>query len=50
VIDNPAIEKSIRQVLNKVSEGNIEPMFTALTAVVNQYLPVKSSKPTQELA
>ncbi len=43
------MEKSIRQVLNKVSEGNIEPMFTALTAVVTQYLK-PSSKPSIELA
>ena len=37
VLDNPDIEKAIRSVLNKVSEGNIEPMFNSLLAVVKQY-------------
>lgn len=34
--------------LNKVTEGNIEPMFNALTAVVKQY--ISTSKPSLELA
>ena len=33
-MDNPEIEKAIRSVLNKVSEGNIEVMFTSLMSVV----------------
>ena len=35
-LDDPDVEKSIRQVLNKVSEGNIEPMFGSLLTVVRQ--------------
>ncbi len=43
-IDSPEIEKGIRSVLNKVSEGNIEPMFQSLLAVVKQYVNIKSSQ------
>ena len=28
--ENPALEKALRKVLNKVSEGNIEPLFGEL--------------------
>lgn len=31
------MEKAIRQVLNKVSEGNIEPMFNQMLELVKQY-------------
>ncbi len=43
-LDNPDIEKAIRSVLNKVSEGNIEPMFQSLLAVVKQYTNPKQSQ------
>jgi hypothetical protein len=36
-LDDPEIEKAIRSVLNKVSEGNIEVMFNSLLAVVKMY-------------
>ena len=48
--ENKDMEKSIRQVLNKVTEGNIEPMFNALTAVVKQYISTNNNKPSMELA
>lgn len=38
VLENPDIEKGIRSVLNKVSEGNIEPMFQSLLAVVKLHV------------
>ena len=43
VMDNPEIEKAIRSVLNKVSEGNIEPMFSSLLAVAKHH--AKASVP-----
>lgn len=42
-LDNPDIEKALRQVLNKVSEGNVEPMFQSLLAVVKQYTNPKQT-------
>jgi hypothetical protein len=35
-LDNPEIEKALRSVLNKVSEGNIEVMFTNLMDLVKK--------------
>ena len=40
--------KAIRSVLNKVSEGNIEPMFQSIQSVVKQF--IHSNKPSIELA
>ena len=38
-IDVLATEKQIRSVLNKVSEGNMDPMFEQITKVVNELMP-----------
>jgi len=39
LIDFTETEKSIRSIFNKVSEGNIEPMFKQLLEVVNALFP-----------
>jgi hypothetical protein len=49
-LDNPEIEKAIRSVLNKVSEGNIEVMFTSLMAVVKQHVGKGTGKPSLKVA
>jgi hypothetical protein len=35
--DTQGVTKEIRSILNKVSEGNIDPMFKLLLEVVNKY-------------
>lgn len=41
-IDMPQTEKQIRSVLNKVSEGNMDPMFEQITKVVHELMPKDS--------
>jgi hypothetical protein len=49
-LDNPDIEKAIRSVLNKVSEGNIEVMFISLMGLVKQYVGKGTGKPSLKVA
>jgi hypothetical protein len=49
-LDSPEIEKAIRSVLNKVSEGNIEVMFNSLMEVVKQYVGKGTGKPSLKVA
>ena len=49
-IDNPEIEKALRSVLNKVSEGNIEVMFTNLMDLVKKYVGKGTGKPSLKVA
>ena len=49
-LDNPDIEKAIRSVLNKVSEGYIELMFTSLMEVVKQHVGKGTGKPSLKVA
>ncbi len=46
ILDNPDIEKALRSVLNKVSEGNIEVMFTSLMDVVKLHVGKGNGKPS----
>jgi hypothetical protein len=49
-LDNPEIEKALRSVLNKVSEGNIEVMFTNLMDLVKKYVGKGTVKPSLKVA
>ena len=49
-LDNPEIEKALRSVLNKVSEGNIEVMFTNLMDLVKKYVGKGTGKPSLKVA
>ena len=49
-LDNPEIEKALRSVLNKVSEGNIEVMFTNLMELVKKYVGKGTGKPSLKVA
>jgi hypothetical protein len=50
ILDNPEIEKALRSVLNKVSEGNIEVMFTNLMDLVKKYVGKGTGKPSLKVA
>ena len=49
-LDNPEIEKALRSVLNKVSEGNIEVMFTSLMDLVKKFVGKGTGKPSMKVA
>ena len=49
-LDNPEIEKALRSVLNKVSEGNIEVMFTNLMDLVKKIVGKGTGKPSLKVA
>jgi hypothetical protein len=49
-LDNPEIEKALRSVLNKVSEGNIEVMFTNLMDLVKKFVGKGTGKPSLKVA
>jgi hypothetical protein len=49
-LDNSEIEKALRSVLNKVSEGNIEVMFTNLMDLVKKYVGKGTGKPSLKVA